>query len=125
MGFFTTNKSSAKQRWFFALVLLSFGVGPIGSPAAVGQPHISADSSVRAEPPPAMREFRAAWVATVANINWPSKPGLSTADQQAEARALLDFLEDHHFNAVIFQVRPQADALYDSALEPWSYYLTG
>ncbi len=71
------------------------------------------------------REFRAAWVATVANINWPSKPGLPVEQQQKEALALLDFLKDHHFNAVIFQVRPQADALYDSKLEPWSYYLTG
>ena len=75
--------------------------------------------------PKAQTEFRAAWVATVSNINWPSKPGLSTADQQNEAIALLDFLKDHHFNAVIFQVRPQTDALYKSDLEPWSYYLTG
>lgn len=74
---------------------------------------------------PAMREFRAAWVATVANIDWPSKRGLSTADQQAEAIRILDFLQAHHFNAVIFQARPQADALYQSSLEPWSYYLTG
>ncbi len=71
------------------------------------------------------REFRAAWVATVANINWPSKPGLSTAEQQKEAIELLDFLKDHHYNAVVFQVRPQADALYESSLEPWSYYLSG
>lgn len=70
-------------------------------------------------------EFRAAWIATVANINWPSKPGLSVAEQQKEAIQLLDFLKTHHFNAVIFQVRPQADALYQSALEPWSYFLTG
>lgn len=76
-------------------------------------------------PPKAAAEFRAAWVATVANIDWPSKPGLSTAEQQAEAIRLLDFLQEHHFNAVIFQVRPQADALYKSELEPWSYYLTG
>ena len=75
--------------------------------------------------PKADAEFRAAWVATVANINWPSKPGLSTEEQKKEAIALLDFLQQHHFNAVIFQVRPQADALYQSALEPWSYYLTG
>lgn len=75
--------------------------------------------------PNAMREFRAAWVATVANINWPSKPGLSTEEQQREAIQLLDFLKAHNFNAVILQVRPQADALYQSALEPWSYYLTG
>lgn len=75
--------------------------------------------------PTAAREFRAAWVATVANINWPSKPGLSTEEQKQEAIALLDFLQKHHFNAVVFQVRPQADALYKSELEPWSYYLTG
>lgn len=72
-----------------------------------------------------IREFRAAWVATVANINWPSKPGVSTAQQKAEAIELLDFLKEHNFNAVIFQVRPQSDALYESKLEPWSYYLTG
>ncbi|WP_118193424.1 glycoside hydrolase family 10 protein [Albibacterium indicum] len=71
------------------------------------------------------REFRAAWVATVANINWPSKPGLSVEEQQKEAIALLDSLERLNFNAVVFQVRPQADALYASELEPWSYYLTG
>ncbi|WP_445734276.1 glycoside hydrolase family 10 protein [Mariniflexile sp.] len=72
-----------------------------------------------------IEEFRAAWVATVANINWPSKPGLSSADQQKEALILLDCLKNNNFNAVIFQVRPQADALYYSQLEPWSYYLTG
>lgn len=75
--------------------------------------------------PNASREFRAAWVATVANINWPSKPGLSTEQQQKEAIFLLDFLKKHNYNAVVFQVRPQADALYQSSLEPWSYYLTG
>jgi len=72
-----------------------------------------------------MREFRAAWIATVANINWPSKSGLSTKEQQREALVLLDFLKEHNYNAVIFQVRPQADALYESSLEPWSFYLTG
>ncbi|MFC6997594.1 glycoside hydrolase family 10 protein [Rufibacter roseus] len=75
--------------------------------------------------PKAAKEFRAAWVATVANINWPSKPGLSTEEQQKEAIALLDFLQQHNYNAVIFQVRPATDALYKSDLEPWSYYLTG
>lgn len=75
--------------------------------------------------PKAEREFRAAWIATVANINWPSQPGLSTDDQKKEALVLLDFLQANHFNAVIFQVRPQCDALYKSELEPWSYYLTG
>ncbi len=81
--------------------------------------------TVVSDMPRASAEFRAAWVATVANINWPSKPGLSTKEQQQEAIALLDFLKNNHFNAVILQVRPQADALYASGLEPWSYYLTG
>jgi len=90
-----------------------------------GMKRIAATDVVVPESQSAMREFRAAWVATVANINWPSRPGLSTEDQKKEAIVLLDFLRDHHFNAVIFQVRPQADALYDSQLEPWSYYLTG
>jgi len=73
----------------------------------------------------AEREFRAAWVATVSNINWPSKPGLPVDSQKVEAIRLLDFLKSNNFNAVIFQVRPQADAVYQSKLEPWSYYLTG
>ena len=71
------------------------------------------------------REFRAAWVASVANINWPSKPGLTSDEQQTEALAILDYLYYNKFNAVILQVRPQADALYPSELEPWSYFLTG
>jgi len=71
------------------------------------------------------REFRAAWVATVANIDWPSKPGLSTSQQQAEAISLLDSAVILNLNAIIFQVRPQCDAFYASDLEPWSYYLTG
>jgi len=83
------------------------------------------DGQVTDKFPKAEREFRAAWVATVANINWPSKPGLAVDAQKTEAIALLDFLKKHHFNAVILQVRPQADALYKSEIEPWSYYLTG
>jgi uncharacterized lipoprotein YddW (UPF0748 family) len=75
--------------------------------------------------PVIMREFRGVWVATVDNIDWPSKPGLSTRDQQRELRALFDRAADLRLNAVIFQVRPSADALYQSKLEPWSTFLTG
>lgn len=71
------------------------------------------------------REFRAAWVATVFNIDWPSKRGLSAAAQQAEMRKLLDRMASMKMNAIIFQVRPNADALYPSRLEPWSHWLTG
>ncbi len=84
----------------------------------------SEENSVIA-PPVNIAEFRAAWIATVANINWPSAPGLSSEKQKQEAIKLLDILEKQNFNTVILQVRPQADALYNSSLEPWSYYLTG
>lgn len=76
-------------------------------------------------PPPAPREFRAAWVATVAHIDWPSARGLSVEAQQAEAREIVARARDLGLNALIFQVRPAADALYASPLEPWSEYLTG
>ncbi len=75
--------------------------------------------------PPAPREFRAAWIATVANIDWPSEPGLPVEQQKAELERMLDQAAALNLNAVIFQVRPHADALYDSPHEPWSYYLTG
>jgi uncharacterized lipoprotein YddW (UPF0748 family) len=70
-------------------------------------------------------ETRAAWIATVENIDWPSKPGLSVADQQQEYRTLLDDVQRHGLNTVIVQVRPTADALWPSPYEPWSHWLTG
>ncbi len=81
--------------------------------------------SVTSGPPPAPREFRAVWVATVANIDWPSTPGLTADEQQAEAAAILDRVAALNLNAIVFQVRTAADALYKSDLEPWSAVLTG
>lgn len=71
-----------------------------------------------------MREFRGVWVATVDNIDWPSKRTLTTAQQKSELLAILDRCETLNLNAVILQVRPSCDALYDSPLEPWSEFLT-
>ena len=71
------------------------------------------------------REFRAVWVATVANIDWPSKSGLSTDAQQREIIRILDNHKELNINAIILQVRPSADAIYSSALEPWTIYLCG
>jgi len=71
------------------------------------------------------REFRAVWVATVNNIDWPSKPGLSTDQQKKEAIAILDMHYKNGMNAIIMQIRPASDAFYKSDLEPWSRYLTG
>lgn len=75
--------------------------------------------------PKPQREFRAAWIATVGNIDWPSAQNLSVRQQRVELIQLLDFAAQLRLNAVIFQVRPACDALYPSTLEPWSEYLTG
>ncbi len=71
------------------------------------------------------REFRGLWIATVANIDWPSRSGLSTANQQSELIAILDRAQTLKLNAVILQVRPAGDALYSSNIEPWTRSLTG
>jgi uncharacterized lipoprotein YddW (UPF0748 family) len=76
-------------------------------------------------PPPLAREFRAAWVATVGNIDWPSRIGLTSEQQQAELLAILDRAVALNLNAVILQVRPASDAFYESELEPWSEWLSG
>src|SRR5262249_31096880 len=71
------------------------------------------------------KEFRGVWVATVYNLDWPSKPGLSAATQQAQLRALLDRAASLNLNAILLQVRPASDALYNSSIEPWSQVLSG
>ncbi len=82
-------------------------------------------SNYKVQLPETNREFRGVWIATVANINWPSKKNLTVFEQKTEAIKLLDLLDEMNFNAVILQVRPSADALYQSKFEPWSYFLTG
>jgi uncharacterized lipoprotein YddW (UPF0748 family) len=76
-------------------------------------------------PPMFPREFRAAWVATVYNIDWPSRPGLSAAAQQAELRSIIARAAEYKLNAIIFQVRPNADAVYYSKIEPFSHWVSG
>jgi uncharacterized lipoprotein YddW (UPF0748 family) len=80
---------------------------------------------VSGAPPAPPREFRGAWIATVGNKDWPSAPGLSDARQKAELISLLDTAARLKLNAVVFQVRPDCDAMYASSIEPWSQYLTG
>ncbi len=71
------------------------------------------------------REFRGVWIATVSNIDWPSSRNLTSMEQKKELIELLDMVKSMNFNAVIFQVRPAADAFYESKYEPWSVYLNG
>ena len=70
-------------------------------------------------------EFRAAWVATVDNIDWPSKKGLPVDSQKAEFVRLADMHKMNGMNALIVQIRPATDAFYPSPYEPWSEWLTG
>lgn len=91
-----------KHLYLFFLLLISFALG--------AQPK---------------HEFRAVWVATVANIDWPSASGLSSEQQKNEIRSILNLHQELGMNAIILQIRPAADALYQSELEPWSRYLSG
>ncbi|MBQ7211640.1 MAG: family 10 glycosylhydrolase, partial [Muribaculaceae bacterium] len=73
-------------------------------------------------------EHRAAWVATVYRLDWPTSYGTTTTvanKQKQEADAFISSLATNNYNAVYFQVRPRADAMYNSAYEPWSSDLTG
>jgi uncharacterized lipoprotein YddW (UPF0748 family) len=76
-------------------------------------------------PPALIREFRGVWVATLNNIDWPSRPNLPVDQQKAEFLAILDRAVQLNLNAVVLQVRPMCDALYPSKMEPWSEFLTG
>jgi uncharacterized lipoprotein YddW (UPF0748 family) len=71
------------------------------------------------------RQLRGVWIATVRNIDWPSRTGLTPARQQADYVKILDNAVRRGLNAVFVQVRPASDALYKSPYEPWSEYLTG
>ena len=74
---------------------------------------------------PPKREFRAVWIATIGNMDWPSKKGLPTADQQREIVAMFDQQQQMGLNAVVVQIRSAADAFYAKSSEPWSEWLTG
>jgi len=71
------------------------------------------------------REVRACWVASIGNLDFPSRMGLSVASMKAEIDAIIENCRRYGLNTVFFQVRPNGDALYKSEVFPWSIYLTG
>jgi uncharacterized lipoprotein YddW (UPF0748 family) len=75
--------------------------------------------------PTPVAEMRGAWVASVANIDWPSAPGLSSERQQFELDSMMDVLRGMGINTIFLQVRPNGDALYPNNFAPWSKWLTG
>ncbi|MFD4598441.1 glycoside hydrolase family 10 protein [Streptomyces sp. NPDC058464] len=120
------------SRRAFALAALSLAAsvtpGASAAPGGSAAPGASATPG-RAGPPGRPRraatEMRGMWLATVSNRDWPSRTGLSAADQHKELTAFLDKAVHHRLNTVMLQVRPTADAFWPSPHEPWSEYLTG
>lgn len=95
-------------------------------PAAVGAPaERTAESAGHGGPGHRHGDLRGMWIASVANTDWPSAPGLPVHQQRQELLDLLDVAVERGLNAVMFQVRPTADAFWPSQYEPWSRYLTG
>ncbi len=84
-----------------------------------------ADSQAASAAPAAAKEFRGMWVATVYNLDYPSRATTSPATLKQEADEILQECLEMGMNAVILQVRPSSDALYPSRIFPWSKYLTG
>ncbi|MFI5488089.1 glycoside hydrolase family 10 protein [Micromonospora echinaurantiaca] len=90
---------------------------------------VSATTTCVTDPATPKRQFRAMWIASVTNIDWPTKASWTAPDQiaaqKAEYLGWLDLAERLNHNAVVVQVRPTADAFWPSPHEPWSEYLTG
>jgi uncharacterized lipoprotein YddW (UPF0748 family) len=70
-------------------------------------------------------DLRGVWIASVSNIDFPSKPGISADVQKKELEEIVSNAKYMGLNAIFFQVRPTGDALYKSSIFPWSKYLTG
>ena len=70
-------------------------------------------------------EMRGAWIATVINLDWPASRNQNPIEQQIDLRNMIESLHQSGINTVFFQVRSEADAMYQSNFEPWSIYLTG
>src|SRR5262245_1960310 len=101
------------RKWSFcacAVILGSCSEGTTGPPVIDPPPTDTI-------PPVLQREMRGLWIATVANIDWPSRTGLTTDQQRAELIDLLSRAASTGINTIIFHVRPAGDAVYQSSLE--------
>ena len=120
------SRSLRSVRTLLILPLIA-GCAGAGGPRPTDVPTAAPYAAVAADdgPPPVPREFRGVWIAAVANMDWPSAPGLAPDSQRTELITQFDRAVELGLNAIVFHVRPAADALYASELEPWSAYLTG
>ena len=111
-----------RRGWLFIVVAIVWLTACASAPPA---PAPAPPHAEIIQPPPLSREFRALWIATVANIDWPSQRGLSAEQQREEMRRIVATARRLKLNALVLQVRPSADAIYPSKLEPWTEYLSG
>lgn len=105
-----------QKRAYFSLFYILFTTLLLAQPKEKKEVFTNTDKS---------KEFRAVWVASFLNIDWPTKTGLSAEQQKQEFLTILDNVQKWNMNAIILQVKPTSDAFYKSKLSPWSKYLTG
>lgn len=126
-----TGRLTRRQVGALGVGLGAVGLGAGGVVAATVAGTVAADAAgtapSRRTPTPAMpkHQLRGMWIASVENIDWPSKPGLTPAQQRAELVAWYDLAVRRRINAVMVHVRPSGDTFWPSKFEPWSEYLTG
>jgi uncharacterized lipoprotein YddW (UPF0748 family) len=108
-----------------ALAGVAFIAACSGSAAVTEPAPVIPVTPVDTGPPTIQREMRGLWVATVANIDWPSRNNLTADVQRAELIDILDRAAASGFNAIVFHIRPACDAVYRSTIEPWGYMLSG
>ncbi|MCL2664734.1 MAG: family 10 glycosylhydrolase [Defluviitaleaceae bacterium] len=96
-------------------VALIFSIFILAIPASGGVPRAAANE----------KDFRAVWVATVLNLDYPSATDLTADGLRREADEIIAMAVDIGLNAIVLQVRPCSDAFYRSAMFPWSRYLVG
>lgn len=90
-----------------------------------GPPTVTPPVTNDTTPPVLLREMRGLWIATVANIDWPSRNTLTADQQRAELVDILTRATATGINTIVLHVRPAGDAVYPSSLEPWGAMLTG
>ncbi len=115
------NLSLSSKVLYFLLLLFSSATGYSKNDVKNSAEKIGNDKPTEA----GITEFRAVWIATINNIDWPSRPNLPVEQQKSEFIKLLDTFQQFNLNVVILQVRAASDAFYESKTEPWSLFLTG
>ncbi len=94
-------------------------------PALLKEPSTNGILSGILPPQSTDKSMKAIWIATVSNINFPSKRGLSEDSLKQELSAIVASAQSLGANTIFFQVRPCGDSLYKSSIFPYSHYVSG